>query len=252
MSQLPAGMRNNNPGNIKYLPTLPYAGLVGPSVNTDQGDPQAVFNSPEAGMAAMYRLALKKYQQGKTTPLALIAGNMGWTPGNTQAAANVARSAGIGPNDDIGMTDPGRAARFMRALMLQEHGPASNAYTDAQIQAAIAGQIPSGSAAPPPIAPSRPDGPKGQEVYPAPTMGSMAPSMLANGGSGPATGTIPAAVTAQAAQTPSDRMASIFGAMALGNQQQGPQFSPVQIQGPSPEQSMALANFIKSLTGRMA
>lgn len=248
MVQLPAGMRNNNPGNIKYLPTLPYAGVVGPSVNTDQGDPQAVFSSPEAGMAAMYRLALKKYQQGKRSPDALIAGNMGWTPGNHQAAANVARSAGIGPNDDIGMTDPSRAARFMRALMLQEHGPASNAYTDAQINAAITGQIPSGStAAAPPVAQSAPDGPKGQEVYAAPTMGSMAPTMMASG----TPANVPPAVTAQATQTPSDRMASIFGAM-MAQQDQGPQFSPVQIQGPSPEQAMALANFIKSLQGRMA
>lgn len=95
-----------------------------------------------------------------------------------------------------------------------------------------------------------PDGPKGQEAYAAPSMGSMAPAMLA--GSAPAnpTGPVPSAVTAQATQQ--NPMASIFGAMALGNQSQGPQFAPVQIQGPSPDQSMALANFIKSLTGRMA
>lgn len=95
-----------------------------------------------------------------------------------------------------------------------------------------------------------PDGPKGQEAYTAPSMGSMAPSMLASSAPANPTGLIPSAVTAQAAQQ--NPMASIFGAMAMGQQPQGPQFSPVQLQGPSPEQSMALANFIKSLTGRMA
>lgn len=97
---------------------------------------------------------------------------------------------------------------------------------------------------------SLPDGPKGQELAPPtsqPVIGSMAPTMVA-GGQG---GAIPPAVTAQAAQPAANPMASVFGAM-MAQQDKGPQFAPVQIQGPAPEQSMALANFIKSLTGRMA
>src|SRR4030095_7394307 len=121
MARLPAGMRNNNPGNIKYV------GQAGtrPSINTDQGDPQAVFPSQEVGMAAMYRLLAKKYRGGKLTPNQIIAGQGGWTPGNYQAAANVARTAGISPDDDINFSDPVSAQRFMRGLLLQEHGPAS-------------------------------------------------------------------------------------------------------------------------------
>lgn len=136
--QLPAGMRNNNPGNIKFV------GQAGtrPSANLDQGDPQAVFASPEAGMGAMYKLLLKKYQGGKVTPMQMIAGDMGWTPGNTQAAMNVARYAGIGPDDNINLTDPAAAQRFMRALMLQEHGDASRQYGDDMIARAIIGQAP--------------------------------------------------------------------------------------------------------------
>lgn len=135
MAQLPAGMRNNNPGNIKYVG---QAGTT-PSVNLDQGDPQAVFSSPEAGMAAMYRLLMKKYAGGKITPNMIIASQGGWTPGNTQAAANVAKYAGIGPDDDIRLSDPASAQRFMRALMLQEHGDASRQYSDQMISAAIGG-----------------------------------------------------------------------------------------------------------------
>jgi len=143
VGQLPAGMRNNNPGNIKFTSNSAFPGVVGPSKNTDQGDPQAVFATPEAGMAAMYSLAKRKYDGGKTTAASLIAGNMGWTPGNMQAASNVARTMGIGVNDDLRLDDPAQAQKFMRALMLQEHGGASRLYSDGMIAGAVGGQSPS-------------------------------------------------------------------------------------------------------------
>lgn len=146
-SKLPAGMRNNNPGNIKFVGQK-VPGIVGPSVNTDQGDPQAVFDTPENGMRAMYSLLGKKYAGGKMTPNQMIAGNMGWTPGNYDAAANVARYAGIGPDDDIGFTDPARASRFMQGLITQEHGKAGAMYPLAMIQSAIGGNTQVASATP--------------------------------------------------------------------------------------------------------
>lgn len=136
---LPAGMRNNNPGNIKFVGQK-VPGIVGPSVNTDQGDPQAVFATPEAGMNAMYQLALRKYNGGKTTANKLIAGNMGWTPGNTQAAANVAASMGLSPDDDINLNDPAMAAKFLRGLIIQEHGKSGALYPESMILSAITGQ----------------------------------------------------------------------------------------------------------------
>lgn len=151
VSSLPAGMRNNNPGNIKYVRGLHsrYEGVVGPSQNTDQGDPQAVFASPEAGMRAAYLLARRKYDGGAVSAAQLIAGNGGWTPGNMAAATNIARMAGVGVNDDLGLSDPARAARFMRALFNQEHGERpARAYTDEMIAGAI-----SGAPLPPPRGP---------------------------------------------------------------------------------------------------
>lgn len=132
-ARLPAGMRNNNPGNIKFV------GQAGtrPSVNTDQGDPQAVYATPEDGMRAMYHLLGRKYAGGKTTANDIIASSGGWTPGNFEAAANVARNAGIRPDQDINFNDPQMAARFMRGLMLQEHGAASKLYPDSLIQSVI-------------------------------------------------------------------------------------------------------------------
>jgi hypothetical protein len=150
----PMGMGNNNPLNIKYVAGAPYAGLIGPSKNTDQGDPQMVFSSPEAGWSAAYSLLGRKYGSGMTTPNAIIAGKGGWTPGNTAAAANVAKAAGIGPDDDIGFNDPLKAQKFMRALVTQEQGAAGAAYPDAMIAGAVSGNFTPGGQASGPIDPS--------------------------------------------------------------------------------------------------
>lgn len=141
--KLPAGMRNNNPGNIKYVG---QANAVGPSKNTDQGDPQAVYETAEDGMSAMLDLLRRKYDGGKVTPNQMIAEKGGWTPGNFQAARNVARNAGIGPDEDINLNDPAGAFKFMRALMLQEHGKASSVYSDDMVWNAINGVQPDAKA----------------------------------------------------------------------------------------------------------
>lgn len=128
--KLPAGMRNRNPGNIKFVG---QKDAIGPSKNTDQGDPQAVYATDEQGFAAMYRLALKKYDGGKNTVDKLIAGKGGWTPGNSAAAANIAKTMGVGVNDEINLRDPATLKTFARALITQEHGPANKLYSDSMI-----------------------------------------------------------------------------------------------------------------------
>lgn len=90
------------------------------------------------------------------------------------------------------------------------------------------------------------DGPKGQEAYQAPVMGSMmagAPQPQQQQAAGP----VPAA--AQALANPQASANNIFGMMAAQPQQQA-QFSPVQIMGPSPEQANALSSLIAALTNR--
>jgi hypothetical protein len=89
------------------------------------------------------------------------------------------------------------------------------------------------------------DGPKGQEAYPAPSFGSMAVAQAPKTSASP----VPPGVLAAASAPKS--AADIFGAMALAPQQQ-PQFSPVQIMGPSAEQANALSSLIQALKGRMA
>lgn len=90
------------------------------------------------------------------------------------------------------------------------------------------------------------DGPKGQEIYARPVMGSM----VAQSSPAPSSSTaqVPAAAQALAGGS-GKKMADIFGMMALAPQQQ-PQFSPVQIMGPSPQQANALSSLIAALKNR--
>lgn len=136
---LPAGMRNNNIGNIKHSSwSRRLPGAVGPSRNTDQGDPQVVFDSPEAGVAGAARLALNKYQGGLTTPRQLIADSKkGWTPGFTGAAENIAKIMGIGVDEDMNLKDPVRMQAFIKALAKQEHGAAASKFKDETIEAGV-------------------------------------------------------------------------------------------------------------------
>jgi hypothetical protein len=143
VSKLPAGMKNHNVGNIKYWGEKShrlYDGVVGPSKNLDQSDPQIVFNSPQAGMRAAVQLARRKFAEGRRTVNALVAAPGGWTPGNYAAAANIARSMGVGPNEDVDLDTPAMMRRFMRGLITQEHGKAGRLYSDALIDEAIAGK----------------------------------------------------------------------------------------------------------------
>lgn len=152
---LPAGMRNNNPGNIIWAN---QKNALGPSVNRDNNgaNAQAVYATPEDGMAAMFTLALKKYDGGKTTAESLIAGQGGWTPGNSEAAANVAKTMGLSATDNLNLRDPVMLQKFARALMLQEHGNASKKYSDEMVIRVagdvLAGRAPVAAAGPTPVA----------------------------------------------------------------------------------------------------
>ncbi|MBB4480091.1 phage tail tip lysozyme [Rhizobium etli] len=160
-AELPAGMRNNNPTNLKYVGQK-RPGIIGPSENTDQGDPQVVYATPEAGMEHNVWQIMRKYRQGMLTPNQIIAGKSGWTPDSFTAAANIARSMGIGPDDDLRLNDPAMAKKFVRALITQEQGTSGALYPDSMIEAAIAAQ-PAAQATPTvPIPTPRPEYPDPQ------------------------------------------------------------------------------------------
>jgi hypothetical protein len=90
------------------------------------------------------------------------------------------------------------------------------------------------------------DGPKGQEAYSAPVMGSM----MASAPSPQPSSAIPAGVQASATPSSSSSLGDVFGMLAAQAAQPQQQAAPVQVMGPSPEQANALSNFLQSLRGR--
>lgn len=95
------------------------------------------------------------------------------------------------------------------------------------------------------------DGPKGQEAYPAPVMGSMMVGSPQPQAMPQQQASAPIPDAAQALANPKASANNIFGMMAAQPQQQA-QFSPVKIAGPSSEQANALSSLIAALTNRMA
>ena len=141
LTKAPLGMRNNNPTNIIY-PSAKVAqkfGAIGKSTNQDSGSTdgkggkysQMVFATPEDGMNAGARLALRKYEAGMVSASELIAASNGWTPGNNEAAVNIARTMGLSAGDDMNLDEPAYMAKFLKALVIQEHGSSGKLYKDA-------------------------------------------------------------------------------------------------------------------------
>lgn len=182
-SNLPAGMRNNNPGNIKYTPAIDWQGQLGPSVNLDQGDPQVVFATPQAGMRALAKNVLYKFNRGATTINQLIAGPDGWTPGYEPGAAGVADASGYAADQPINMNDPQVLGNVMRGIVTQEQGPASRLYSDQLIASGIdaAKGIPQYDAAGNPIQPqSAPQAQPKPLVTTTPATGNAVPLALSD------------------------------------------------------------------------
>jgi hypothetical protein len=121
-SQFSRGVQNFNPGNIMWGSYAAAHGATG-GVGKDQDHLVAVFPDYKSGIKAMESLALGKYEKGAHTADELIAGQGGWTPGNKAAAANVASSMGLGPDDDLHLDDPTHMNSFVGGLTTQEVGP---------------------------------------------------------------------------------------------------------------------------------
>lgn len=138
--------RNYNPGNIGYGNWAASHGATG-AAGTDTGHGVAVFPSSQAGFDAMAELARGKYNNGKISAAQLISGNNGWTPGNYEAAANVARTLGIGPNDDLSLNDPAKMRAFQLALATQEGAPR----LVANFRDGVGMTLPPGAATAPPL-----------------------------------------------------------------------------------------------------
>lgn len=118
--QTPRGIRNNNPGNIRWGDD--WKGLVPKDQRTDKSFCQ--FTTPEYGIRAMI-IILRNYQRkyGLDTVSGIIKR---WAPpneNNTQAYINsVAQATGVTPDQRIDTNDSRFMIKLLQAIIKHENG----------------------------------------------------------------------------------------------------------------------------------
>lgn len=134
MRQLPRGVRNNNPGNIDFIPSNKWFGQIG--IETGVPNPRfAKFDSPENGIRAIAKLLVGYHKRGFNTVRLMINR---WAPpveNDTGAYVNsVAKRMGVEPDMKLAVT------LFMLEIMataIIEHENGYQPYTIDVIQAGV-------------------------------------------------------------------------------------------------------------------
>ncbi len=112
---VPKGVRNNNPGNIRYVVGIPWKGQTG-----DDGTGYAVFDSAEDGVRALGHQLNTYMNRGLTTVNAIIST---WAPNNENNTAayiaDVAGRLGVDPNQPLGADS---IPALAQAIIIHENG----------------------------------------------------------------------------------------------------------------------------------
>ncbi len=127
-NKLPRGIRNNNPGNIRYNATA-WAGL---SIPPSDGE-FCVFTEPKYGIRALARI-IKTYQNKHG--IRTIAGVIGrWAPAvenDTESyIRSVCRQTGFSAQTELDLMDEKTLFALVKAIILHENG--QQPYTNQQI-----------------------------------------------------------------------------------------------------------------------
>ncbi len=131
--QIPRGIRNNNPGNIRWGDN--WQGLKKDGKQQDSSF--CVFTNAVYGIRALAKV-LKNYQRlyGLNTPRKII--NRYAPPNENQTLAyinSVAQQLGMTPDTEVNLTETGVLTVFIKAIIRHENG--IQPYKDETIQKGI-------------------------------------------------------------------------------------------------------------------
>lgn len=138
--QLPRGIRNNNPGNLRWGEH--WRGLLPAYQRTDPEFCQ--FIDARYGLRALARLLHTYDGRGLHTPRQIATMYAPPSENNTEAyAAALAEECHVGVDDALNMHDPAVIEALMRGIIRHENGAGifhggTDWYTSAEIQAGIA------------------------------------------------------------------------------------------------------------------
>lgn len=127
MSELPRGLRNNNPGNIDRQPGVRWQGMA---ANQSRDSRFVVFRSPDWGIRAIARVLITyqdKRQARDGSRIDTIQEIIDrWAPSvenDTSAyARHVARLTGIGVDETLDVYDYATMYALVQAIIVHENG----------------------------------------------------------------------------------------------------------------------------------
>jgi hypothetical protein len=150
MNRQPRGIRNNNPGNLKYNPRIRYQGLADPPYDTGGF---FVFLTAVDGLRALMRDLLVGYLRGEETVYAIIHQ---FAPTSENDTASYIRSVCLAltqalkyevrPDDALNIDSAAVIIPFARAIVRHENGRDPYTYADYLAAARRAGVADAGQA----------------------------------------------------------------------------------------------------------
>jgi hypothetical protein len=147
IDNLPRGLRNRNPGNLRHSTAFTWHGELAPDA-----EGYCRFAQDHDGIRALALDLFTKWDRDGLRSVHAIVGRYAPPRENDTAAyiTRVAAALGVAPGDALDLQDGAVLARFVKAVIRQECGALP--YTPAAIAAAVADALPptsNGSAAAP-------------------------------------------------------------------------------------------------------
>lgn len=125
------GIRNNNPGNLRYTPSIKWVGQVGENKGF------SVFDTVEHGIRAMAMDLRNDIRKGADTITKLITQYAPPTENDTKAYINrVVRDSSISANTKLS-TDDTTLFKLIKAQIAVENGSSASYVTDQMIRDGI-------------------------------------------------------------------------------------------------------------------
>lgn len=122
MSAQSRGIRNNNPGNIDYVPANKWRGQLPPNPVIEKRF--ARFDTPENGIRALAKLLLTYQAKHGLKTVAQVIGR--WAPAtenNTKAYAEaVSKAMGVTSYANIDLRSPAMLTPMVTAIIQHENG----------------------------------------------------------------------------------------------------------------------------------
>ncbi|SMH60428.1 structural protein [Azospirillum agricola] len=118
LANLPRGIRNNNPGNLRH-------GDDWQGLSDRQPDPAfCTFDDPVFGLRALMRVLLNYRRKHKLRTISQAIAR--WAPPNENDTpayiATVARRCGVNPDNAVDWSEPGMLGAMARAIVAHENG----------------------------------------------------------------------------------------------------------------------------------